>query len=150
MTISPHQVLLNVSGVRRCSDNLITDGVVEGLSCQVAIDTGASISAARPHVVTGCKKRGLNRPYSVSTASEVVLPTLEEAHVDLQFVRCYLRVWVFVVEITDEVILGLVGYHACLRSIGRRRENVLRLGQEEVSLWNAGTPHVSRKSFIMK
>jgi hypothetical protein len=61
---------------------------------------------------------------------------MREAHVDLNLGRRPLRIWVLVADITDELILGLdvlLDFNASVE-VGRR---VLRIGQEEVSLWNS-------------
>jgi hypothetical protein len=59
-----------------------------------------------------------------------------------------LRIWVFAAEITDEFILGLDVLWACDASVDLGC-HLLRLGQEEVTLWNPGArPTSSRLSLV--
>ena len=61
---------------------------------------------------------------------------LKEAFVELTLERRALRIWVFVAEVMDEFILGL----DVLRAYDAPMDlgHLLRLGQEEVTLWKPG------------
>jgi hypothetical protein len=58
--------------------------------------------------------------------------------VTLTLGRRPLEIWVFVTDITDELILGLDILHTYDASLDLGRQ-MLRLGEEEVSLWS---PHL--------
>jgi len=62
---------------------------------------------------------------------------LKEAFVELTLGRRALRIWVFVAEVTDQFILGLDVLRAYDASVDLGR-HLLRLGQEEVTLWKPG------------
>jgi hypothetical protein len=62
-------------------------------------------------------------------------PILKEAFVTLTLGRRPLEIWVFIADITDELILGLDilrTYNASM-DLGHQ---ILRLREEEVSLWS--------------
>ena len=99
----------------------------------MTIDTGTSVTIARPNIVTGKPKRRPGRTYVLQTASGENLPVLKEALVKLTLGRRALRIWVFVAEVTDEFILGLDVLRAYNASVDPGC-NLLRLGQEEVML----------------
>jgi len=77
----------------------------------VTIDTGASVTIARPDKVSGQFERKPGRNYVLCTASVETIPVLMEAFVELTLERRALRVCVFVAEVTDEFI-PRVRYHA--------------------------------------
>jgi hypothetical protein len=59
-----------------------------------------------------------------------------------------LRIWVPVTNITDEFVLGPDVLRAYDASVGEER-HVLRMGREEVTLWNPGTrPRSSRLTLL--
>jgi hypothetical protein len=111
---------------------LTADGWIQERPCRVTIDTGASVTVARPDIVAGLPERELSRLYVLQTASGETIPVVKEAHVVLTLGRHTLRSWVFVADIMDDFILGLDilrAYDASV-DIGRR---VLRLGRDEVT-----------------
>jgi hypothetical protein len=63
---------------------------------------------------------------------------VKEALVEVNLGRRALRIWVFDAEITDEFILELHVLQAYNMVVDLERQ-LLRLEQEEVTLWNAGT-----------
>jgi hypothetical protein len=73
----------------------------------VTIDTGASVTIARPDIVAGQPKKKPSRAYVLQTASGETIPVLKEALVELTLGQRALRIWVFIAEVTDEFILGL-------------------------------------------
>jgi hypothetical protein len=82
----------------------------------------------------------------LQTASGETIPVLKEALVEMTLGRRTLRIWVFVAEITDEFILGLDVLRAYNVSVDVGC-HLLRLGQEEVTLWRPGAqPKSSRLS----
>jgi len=114
----------------------------------VTIETGASVTIARPDIVAGKPERKPSRAYVLQTASGETLPVLKEALVELTLGQRALRIWVFVVEVTDEFILGLDVLRAYDASVDLRR-HLLRLGQEEVTLWRPGAqPKSARLSLV--
>jgi predicted aspartyl protease len=111
----------------------------------VTIDTGASATVARPDIVAGLPERDLSWPYVLQTASGEMIPFVKEALVELTIGRRTLRSWVFVADITDDLILGLDilrAYDASV-DIGRR---MLRLGQDEVPVTEAPTASVLERT----
>jgi uncharacterized protein YacL (UPF0231 family) len=70
-------------------------------------------------------------------ASGETIPIVKEALVEVTLGRRALRIWVFDAEITDELILELHVLQAYNMVVDLGRQ-LLRLGQEEVTLWNAG------------
>jgi hypothetical protein len=58
--------------------------------------------------------------------------------VTLTLGRRPLQIWIFVADITDELILGLDILRAYDASVDLGRQ-MLRFGEEEVSLWNPQT-----------
>jgi predicted aspartyl protease len=114
----------------------------------VIIDTGASMTIARPDIVAGLPERKPNLPYVLQTASGETIPVMREARVELTLGRRPLRIWVLVADITDELILGLDVLRACDASVEVGR-HVLRMGREEVSLWNPrARPRSSRLTLL--
>jgi hypothetical protein len=137
------QVLTNGS-----DDSLIAEGWIQGRPCRVTIDTGASVTIARPDIAAGQPWRKPSRPYVLQLASGETIPVVKDAQVELTLGRRALKIWVFVAEITDEFILGLDVLRAYDASVDLGR-HVLRLGREEVTLWSTGTrPRSSRLSLI--
>jgi hypothetical protein len=128
-------------------DSLITDGWIQERPCRVIIDTGASVTIARPDLVAGLPERKPNLSYVLQTASGETIPVMREAHVELTLGRRPVRIWMLVADITDELILGLDVLRACNASVdvGRR---VLRIGRE-VSLCNRrARPRSSRLTLL--
>jgi len=124
--------------------SLIVEGWIQGRPCRVTIDTGASVTIARPDMVTGHLEMKPSRAYVLQTASGETIPLLKEALVQLTLGRRSLRIWVFVAEVIDEFILGLdvlPAYDAFV-DLGR---HLLRLGREEVTLWRPGIQPISAR-----
>jgi hypothetical protein len=114
----------------------------------VIIDTGASVTIARPDIFAGQPERKPSRAYVLQTASEESIPVLKEVLVELTLEQRALRIWVFVAEVTDEFILGLDVLRDYDASVDLRR-HLLRLGQEEVTLWRPGAqPKSARLSLV--
>jgi len=108
VSASPHSLArfgLNVLA-NEVSD-LYVDGWIQGKPCRVIIDTGESVSIARPDIVAGLPARKTTRSYSLAMASGQTIPIDKEALVELTLGRCVLNVWVFVADIVDDFILGL-------------------------------------------
>jgi hypothetical protein len=78
----------------------------------VTIDTGVSMTIARPDVTAELPKRDPPMQCALQMASEETLPILKEALVKLTLGQCPLTTWVFVANITDEFVLGLDVMHA--------------------------------------
>jgi len=128
--------MLNILG-QGTPDSLIAEGWIHGKPCQVTIDTGASVTITQPDIVAGQPVRKPSRAYILQNASGETIPVLKEALVELTLGQWATRIWVFVAEFTDEFILGL----GVLRVYGVSVDlgcHLLRLGQEEVTLWGPG------------
>jgi hypothetical protein len=76
-------------------------------------------------------------------ASGETIPEVE-ALVQLSLGRRAFRIWMFVAEVTDAFNLGLDVLRACDASVDLGR-HLLRLGQEEVTLWNPGARPTSSR-----
>jgi predicted aspartyl protease len=63
------------------------DGWIQEKPCRVTIDTGASVTVARPDIVAGLPERELSRPYVLQTASGETIPVMKEARVELTIGR---------------------------------------------------------------
>jgi predicted aspartyl protease len=85
----------------------MAEGWIQGKPCRVTIDTGASVTIARPNMVAGQPERKPSRTHVLQTASGETIPVLKKALVELTLGRRALRIWVFIAEVTDEFILGL-------------------------------------------
>jgi hypothetical protein len=129
-------------------DSLIADGWIQESPCRVIIDTEASVTIARSDIVAGLPERKPNLSYVLKTVSGETIPVMMEAHLELTLGRRPLRIWVLVAGITDELILGLDVLRACDASVDMGR-HVLRIGREEVSLWNPrARPRSSRLTLL--
>jgi predicted aspartyl protease len=127
-SITPRRFTLKVLA-EWAKGSLTADGWTQEKPCRVTIDTGASAIVARPDIVAGLPERKLSRPYVLQTASGETIPVVKEARVKLTIGRRTVRSWVFVADITDDLILGmdiLRAYDASV-DIGHR---VLRLGRD--------------------
>jgi hypothetical protein len=92
----------------------------------------------------GLPEREPSTKCALQTASGETLPILKEAFVTLTLGRLPLEIWVFVADLTDELILGLDILRAYDASVDLGSQ-MLRLGEEEVSLWSPQTePQPSR------
>ena len=84
----------------------------------------------------------------MQTESGETLRVHKEALVELTLGRRALRIWVFVAEVTDVFILGLYMLRAYEASVDLGRY-LLRLGQEEVTLWRPGAqPNSTRLRLV--
>jgi hypothetical protein len=66
-----------------------------------------------------------------------IIPIVKKELVELTLWRHTLRIWVFFAEVTDEFILGLNILQANDALMDLERQ-LLRLGQEVMTLWNPG------------
>jgi hypothetical protein len=82
-------------------------------------------------------ERKPSKAYALQTASGKTIPVLKEALVELSLGRGALKIWVFVAEVTEELILGLDVQRAYDASVDLGR-HLPRLGREEVTLWRPG------------
>jgi hypothetical protein len=64
-------------------DRLITGGWNQDKPCRVTMDTGVSVTIARPYIVAGQPKRKPSGPYVQQLASRETMPVLKEALVEL-------------------------------------------------------------------
>jgi hypothetical protein len=117
--------------------SLVTQGWVGNKLCRVTVDTGAYIKVARPDITAGWLERQPHPGFTLQTVSGASLPILKEVLLTLTLGRRPLKMWMFVANITDELILGLDILRAYDASVDIGRQT-LRLADEEVSLWNPG------------
>ena len=99
----------------------------------MTIDSGAPVTIAQPDIVAGQPDRKPSRAYFLQTASGEAISVMKEALAELTIGRPALRILVFVAEF----ILGLDVLRAYDTSVNLER-HLLRLGQEEVTLWRHG------------
>jgi hypothetical protein len=95
------------------------------------------VTVARPDIAEGWPERQPNQLFTLQTVSGETLPTLKEVFLTLTLGRCSLKMWVFVADITKELIMGLDILRAYDASVDIGRQT-LRLADEEVSLWRPG------------
>ena len=144
---STPQFTLNAPG-QGPHDSLIAEGRIQGKTCRVNIDTGSSVTIARPDIFTGQPARKPSRDYVLQTASGETIPVLKESFVELTLGRWALRIWVFVAKVTDDFIFGMDVLRVYDASVDIRR-HLLRLGREELTLWRPGThPKSARFSLV--
>ncbi|KAJ4443007.1 hypothetical protein ANN_04656 [Periplaneta americana] len=131
---SPRLVLKPVD--RRCDDGLIAEGRIRGRPCRVLVDTGAMLTIARPDVVRGLPGRTPLRQYELRTASGESLPIQREVFLDLTLGKRKLEMWVFVANITEDVVLGLDAMWLLDATVDVQHR-ILCLGRDDVFLMDA-------------
>jgi hypothetical protein len=132
---SPHYALIDIT--EKTDTSLVTQGWVGDKPCRVTVDTGAYVTGARPDIAAGWPERQPNPGSTLQTVSGGSLPILKEVLLTLTLGRRPLSMWVFVANITDELILGLNILRAYNASVDIGCQT-LRLADEEVSLWSPG------------
>jgi hypothetical protein len=128
-----HYALIGIT--TEADTGLVTQGWVGDKPCLVTVDTGAYMTVARPDIAAGWPERQPKPGLVLQPVSGEVLPILKEVSLTLTLGWRPLKIWVFVANITDELILGLdilSAYNASL-DIGRQ---TLQLVEEEISLWS--------------
>jgi hypothetical protein len=121
----------------KADTGLVTQGSVGDKPCLVTVDTGAYVIVARPDMAAGWPERQPNPNLALQMVSGEALPIMKEVFLTLTLGRRPLKIWVFVADITDELILGLDVLRAYDVSVDTGRQT-LRLAEEEASLWNPG------------
>jgi hypothetical protein len=99
----------------------------------VTVDTGAYVTAARSDIAAGCLEREPNPGFTLQSVSGESLPILKQILLLLNLGCRPLRIWVFVGNITDKLVLGLDILRAYDASVDIGPQK-LRLAEEEVSL----------------
>jgi hypothetical protein len=117
--------------------SIFTQGWVGDKPCLVTVDTGAYVTVVRPDIAAGWPERQLSQRFKPQTVSGERLPILKEAFLTLTLGRRPLKIWVFVANITNELIFGLDILRAYDASVDLRRQTLCLAG-EEISLWNPG------------
>ncbi|XP_023716570.1 uncharacterized protein LOC111869344 [Cryptotermes secundus] len=131
----PHCALTDIT--QKANTSLVTQGWVGDKPCQVTVDTGAYVTVVRRDIAAGSPEKQPNPDFTQQTVSGGFLPVLKEVLLTLIMGRQPITMWVFVANITDELILGLHilrAYDASV-DIGRQTQ---RLAEEELSLWSPG------------
>jgi hypothetical protein len=80
----------------RTENSLIADCWIQERPCRVIIDTGASVTIARPDIVAGLPERKPSLPYVLQTASGETISVMREARVELTLRLRLMRIWVLV------------------------------------------------------
>jgi hypothetical protein len=62
-------------------DCLIADGLIQERPCRVIIDTGASVTIARPDIVAGLPERKPSLRHVLQKASGETIPVMKEGRV---------------------------------------------------------------------
>jgi hypothetical protein len=101
------------------------------------VDTGAYVTIERPDIAARWPERQPHPGFTLQIVSGESLPILKEVLLTLMLGRRPLKMWVFVANITDELILGLDILRAYDASVETGRQT-LRLADEEVSFWSPG------------
>lgn len=92
---------------KQSNDSLITESRIQVKPCHEIIGTGASLTIARPYIISQQPERKPSRPYILQMVSGETIPVLKEVLVELTLGQSALKIWVFITEITDELILEL-------------------------------------------
>jgi hypothetical protein len=116
---------------------LFTQGWVGDKPCVVAVDTGAYVTVVRPDIADGWPERQLRQRFKLQTVSGEKLPILKEVFLSVTLGRRPLKIWGFVANITNELILVLDILRTYDASVDLGRQT-LRLAGEEISLWSPG------------
>jgi hypothetical protein len=101
------------------------------------VNTGAYVTVAMPDVTNGGPERQPNQPFTLQMVSGETLPILKEIFLALMLGRQALKIWVFVADITNVLILRLDIPRAYDASVDIGRPT-LCLAEDEVSLWSPG------------
>jgi hypothetical protein len=117
--------------------SLFTQDWVGDKPCLVTVDTGAYVTVVRPDIAAGWPERQLSQRFKLQIASGEMLPISKEVFLTLTLGRRPLKIWGFVANITNELILGLDILRAYDASVDLGRQT-LRLAGEEISLWSPG------------
>ena len=126
----------------------MAEGWIQGKPCWVTIDTGTTVTIARPDMVAGQPEWKPSRAYVLQTAFGETIPVLKEALVELTLGGQTLRIWVFVPEVMDKFFLGPDVLWVYDTSMDLRC-HLLQLGREEVMLWGPGAqPKSARLSLV--
>jgi hypothetical protein len=108
----------------------------------VTEDTGVYVTVARTDIAVGWPERQPNQRFSLQMIFGEALPLLKD-FLTVTLGRRPLKMWVSIVDMTNELILGLDILRAYDASVDIGRQT-LRLAEEEVSLWSPGAgPHPS-------
>jgi predicted aspartyl protease len=103
--LSPSTLSIIAEGTR---NRLVAQGWTVDKRCSVTIDTGAAVTVVRPDIAAGLPVREPSTKCALQMATGETLPSLREAFVTLTLGRRPLEILVFVVDITDKLILGSV------------------------------------------
>jgi hypothetical protein len=95
------------------------------------------MTVARPNIATRWTTRQPNQRYMLQTVSREALPIWKKVSLTLTLGRHPIKIWVFVANITNELILGLDILRACDASVDLGRQT-LHLAEDEIPLWSPG------------
>jgi hypothetical protein len=115
----------------------VTQGWVGDKPYLVTLGTGEYVTVARPDIAAGWPKRQPNQRVSLQMVSGETRPILKEVFIALNLGWHPLKIWVFVADIANELILGLDVLRAYDASVDIGRQT-LCLAEEEVSSCSPG------------
>lgn len=90
--------------MERAHPIVVTEGWVSDKSCLVTMGPRAYVTVVRRDITTGWPKREPNQHNTLQMVSEEALPILKEVFLTLTLRQCPVKIWVFVVNITNEFI----------------------------------------------
>jgi hypothetical protein len=93
-------------------------------ACLVTVDTGAYVTVETPNITTGWPERQLNQCLKLQMTSGEAFPILKEVYLRLNLGQGLLKVWVFITNVTNKIILGLGILHAYDASVNIRRQTL--------------------------
>ena len=124
------------SSFKSC-DGLVADGSIEGIQCQITIDTGSNISIVRPDVLQDGTQI---QPVSscLRTVTGPTAPIRGRGELKLRIGGFETRHDMWVADVADQCILGLdfLESHGCQVDLG---ECVLQVGSQQVPLQKPST-----------
>lgn len=103
---------------------------MEDVSCEIVVDTGASVTLIHPRIINAAttltSPNGLKSFITVKTVTGEIAPVIEQRDVVITIGYQKFRHRVLIVEIYDQVILGLdfLHKHNCIVNIGTRTLSV--------------------------
>jgi predicted aspartyl protease len=126
--------VVSVSPLKKRNDSLLVDGRINGTTCTMTVDTGATLSIVRPDVVECLKNLQIKgSDLILKTATGEAVRVLGEADVRLELGSVKVIHRVVVADIVDDFILGLDIMNKC-GFVLDIKNRMLQTGNEEILL----------------
>jgi predicted aspartyl protease len=126
--------VVSVSPLKKRNDSLLVDGRINGTTCTMTVDTGATLSIVRPDVVESLKNLQIKgSDLILKTATGEAVRVLGEADVRLELGSVKVIHRVVVADIVDDFILGLDIMNKC-GFVLDIKNRMLQTGNEEILL----------------